>query len=82
VDKIKREKFGVQVGKSVILCQFIKILSQITDNDRFSRRIRSDVRRQGAVSSPGRVKKTVAGRGSRKIHYQQGLLRNVWLYTL
>jgi hypothetical protein len=62
-DKIKNEKFVFQVGKSVILCQFITNLTQIPDNDRFSRRIRSHFRRKGSLSSAGWHQKTAAGKG-------------------
>jgi len=63
VEKIKCSKFVGKVGKSVILWQFSNQLTQIPDNDRLSRRIRSDIGRKGAVSSSGRSKKAIAREG-------------------
>src|SRR5580765_7140350 len=54
------------------MCYFVSIilkLLQSTDNDRLSRRIRSDVRRQGAVSLAGRAQKANAGRGGKLVCY-------------
>jgi hypothetical protein len=54
------------------MCYFVSIilkLLQSTDNDRLSRRIRSDFRRQGAVSLAGRAQKANAGRGRKLVCY-------------
>ena len=77
VEKIKDEKFGCEVGKSVILCQFIIKLIQIPDNDRLSRRIRGYFRRKGSLSSAGRYQETIAGRGRRVALLLTGVLKNV-----
>jgi hypothetical protein len=54
------------------MCYFVSIilkLLQSTDNDRLSRGIRSDVRRQGAVSLAGRAQKANAGGGRKSVCY-------------
>ena len=73
VEKIKFQKFIFKVGKSVILCEFIENLTQIPDNDRFSRRIRGYFGRKGAFSSAGGLQKAIAGRGFAALCYQQGI---------
>jgi len=69
VEKIKTRKFVFEVGKSVILCQFIEKLIQNTDNDRLSRRIRGYFRRKGALSSASGCKKATARKGGRSLCY-------------
>jgi hypothetical protein len=73
VEKIKSEKFGREVGKSVILCHTNKKLTQTLDIDRLSRRIRGHFRRKGPLSSTGWVQKTAAGRRESPFRYQQGI---------
>ena len=73
VEKEKIEIFVFKVGKSVILCQFIRHLTQIPDNDRLSRRIRGYFGCKGSLSTPHRDKKTASGGGQQALCYQQGI---------
>lgn len=66
-------------------CYFVVInsnLIQLTDNDRLSRRIRGNGRRQGAFLAPSGVQEAVAGRGDQPVRYQQGFEKCLALYPM